>query len=145
MDAASLLPQLADIGLRVRPDGSNLRIAPRHCLTPELRALLLRYKPALLEYLTSPTPLTGAEQADIEEALAERAAIYEFDAGMSRADAEDLARAAVRIYRVRRADGWKVMILGGANLDRAERHARCTFDGVLEVREESRCTVSQYP
>jgi hypothetical protein len=72
-----------------------------------------------------PPPLTATEQADIREAIAERAAIVEFDAGQPRAAAEEQARSAMRVFRYRlveRPDTWLSMLAPGCDLASA-RHA----------------------
>ncbi|NEV64137.1 hypothetical protein [Thiorhodococcus minor] len=87
-----------------------------------------------------PPVLTEQERADIHEAVTERAAILEHDAGLPRQQAERRAVSAMRIYRYRlaeRPETWLLMIAPGCTLDEA-RHALSLRFGVkrlLEVRE----------
>lgn len=92
--------------------------------------------------VTPPPPLTTE---DLEEAVAERAAIMEYDGGVPRATAEAQARRAMRVYRclVAMPEGhpgepkWVTMLLPGVEtLDGAREAAQWRFgtDRVLEVR-----------
>jgi hypothetical protein len=85
--------------------------------------------------LPAPPPLTAAETADIEEAVQERAAIREFDAGEDRATAETQASSAMRVYRLLIAmdagqePRWVTMLAPGCDLAEAERTAFIRFPG----------------
>lgn len=79
-------------------------------------------------------------QEAIREHLAERAAIMEFDGGLTKEQAEAEAQRALRVYEYRLAEGpdtWLVMITPGCDLGQATRACHNTFgtDRVLEVRE----------
>jgi hypothetical protein len=88
---------------------------------PEIRAR----KDELLALLRNrPPTLTPNQHADIQEAMEERAAILEFDAGLPRPEAEAQAVSAMQIYRYRITDkpnDWLVMIAPGCDLGEARR------------------------
>jgi len=76
MSAAELLLDLGRLGILLEADGERLRFHPRSALTPDLLDLLKAHKADLLAAI---------------ERFEERAAIREFDAGLSRHEAERLA------------------------------------------------------
>lgn len=76
MSAAEIVADLARRGIRLEANGERLRYYPRSALTPDLMDRLKANKAELL--------------ASIER-FDERAAIMEFDAGLSRREAEWLA------------------------------------------------------
>lgn len=76
MSAAEIVADLARRGIRLEADGERLRYFPRSALTPDLLDRLKAHKAELLAAI---------------ERFEERAAIREFDAGLSRHDAERLA------------------------------------------------------
>ena len=88
MGAADLLLQVRLAGFTLNLADGKLLVTPASMLTDELRAALRACKPAVLALL-------AAEQAADVEAFEERAAIIEFDGGLSRADAEVAARQCV--------------------------------------------------
>ena len=51
MSPEAVLDHARAEGLILRPDGDTLRVRPSGLLTPELRAVLMAHKPALLELL----------------------------------------------------------------------------------------------
>jgi hypothetical protein len=77
MNAADLLLDIERRGIRLEAHGDRLRYHPRSALTPDLLDRLKAHKAELLEAI---------------ERFEERAAIMEFDAGLSRPEAERLAR-----------------------------------------------------
>ena len=90
--------------------------------------------------MNRPPTLTAEERDDIREAIEERAAIREFDAGEDRANAEAKAASAMRVYRLLVSMGegeearWLTMLAPGTDLPEAERIARLRFPGrVLAV------------
>jgi hypothetical protein len=88
--------------------------------------------------VTKPPPLTAAEQADIREAIEERSAIREHDAGGDRATAERNARSGMRVFRYRlveRPDTWLTMLAPGCDLDEACRALTLRFgaDRLVDV------------
>jgi hypothetical protein len=86
-----LLHDLQAKGIRLTGQGECLTVdAPRAALTDALRQAIRRHKQALLALLTqdtTPAPRNAPVRADVEE----RAAIYEFDGGMTPRAAELLA------------------------------------------------------
>lgn len=93
-----------------------------------------------------PPPLTDEDEEAIREARDERAAIMEFDGGLSRADAEEQAVAAVPVYRYKLTDrppcdpagtSWCTAILPGFCLEAAREHLANIYgaDRVAEVVE----------
>jgi hypothetical protein len=86
MGAATILQSLADSGIFLTAHGENLHAEPRERLTEAMRASIRVHKAILHAYLRA--------EAD-QEAFEERAAIMEFDGGLSRTDAEAAARAAI--------------------------------------------------
>ena len=78
------------------------------------------------------------ENEAITEYLAERAAIHEYDAGMTRKAAEAEARRALQVYEYRLTDDpatWLVMIAPGQALDQARESLQLRFSGrLLDVR-----------
>lgn len=83
MRARELLEALHGRGLRLSACGDHLRVEPRSRVKDADRELIRSHKPALLVFL----------QAEARhEAFEERAAILEFDGGLTRADAEATAR-----------------------------------------------------
>jgi hypothetical protein len=99
------------------------------------------------EFLPAP-PLPPADAEAIQEALKERAAIREFEAGELRAAAERAARTGMRVYRVRVAMGadeaprWLTLLAPGCDLDEAETlvHGRFGPERILEIHEYQRTT-----
>ena len=88
----------------------------------------------------APPTLTPEEQDDIAEAVEERAAIREFDAGEDRAAAEAKAASGMKVFRllVNMGEGqeprWVVMLAPNTDLSEAERVAHLKFPGrVLAV------------
>lgn len=132
MSAANLLHLLAERGFRLTVDGATLRVAPAARLDADLRQQIAENKTALLAML-SPPALAPEEQADIEEAVSERAAIREHDGGEARATADAQAASAMRVYRLLVAmdpeqdPRWITMLAPNTDLAEAERTARLKF------------------
>ncbi len=76
MSVAEIMADLGRLGIRLKAEGERLRFHPRSTVTPELLHRLRDHKADLL---------------DAMERIEERAAILEFDAGLSRDDAERFA------------------------------------------------------
>lgn len=143
MNATTLLANLRAAGVRLditergtlRYQGDQSAV---DCWLPRIRqskAELL----ALLSADTGPPPLTPEQRNGIREAIAERAAIQEYDGGLSRSEADAQARHAMRVYRYRlteRPADWLVMIAPGCDLDEARRTliARFGSERLLEVQ-----------
>ena len=145
MDAPTTLHLLVNGGFAVGIDGENLTVRPVSRLTDKLRQAIRANKPELLALLRkakphAPPPLSAADREAIREAIAERAAIREFDGGESRQVAEREARSAMRVYRYRladRPDAWLTMIAPGCDPDEARRSLELRFgaERLTEVRE----------
>lgn len=77
--------------------------------------------------------LTPDERADVAEALAERAAIREYEGGEPRPVAEAAARSAMRVYRLRvrmgagQPDASVILLAPGCDLAEATRAAHLRF------------------
>lgn len=87
MDASDLLHDLNRAGLTVTAEGGRLAIRPAARLTDSLRAQMRAAKAELLALL-------DAEAR--REAFEERAAVMEYDGGLSREDAERAAIESIR-------------------------------------------------
>jgi hypothetical protein len=93
----------------------------------------------------TPPPIAPANLDAIQERIEERAAILEFDAGESRENADRIARATVRVYRVHVAMGeglpprWATFIAPGCDLEEATEEVRGRFgaDRVIKIIEQS--------
>jgi len=75
----------------------------------------------------------------IQEHLAERSAIMEYDGGLTREQAEAEAERTLRVYEYRltdNPDSWLVLIAPGCDLEQATRtcHNKFGSDRVIEVR-----------
>jgi hypothetical protein len=96
MNPLELLQDLASRGVALTPHGRRLLVdAPAGALRAGDREQLARLKPDLLALLEASGTL-DALPPEWREQWAERAAIREFDGGLSRAVAEALALAEVR-------------------------------------------------
>ncbi len=108
MDGLRLLREAQAAGLTVRADGERLIVrGPRRAEPVALR--LLANKVAILSALRGATGDTRPRAADTlpphwRELYEERAAIMEFDANMTRADAEHFALAEI-LKRMRECAG----------------------------------------
>lgn len=90
MDASQIIDVLRDAGLSIAltPE-RGLKVAPASRLTPELRDVIRASKHLLIDLLDA----ANDPQPFDREAWPERAAIAEYDGGLSRQDAEALADA----------------------------------------------------
>lgn len=97
MGAPDLLLHLRGAGFRLDVAGDKLMVAPAGALTDAHRQAIRDYRGELLALL-------AGEANDAErEAFEERAAIMEFDGGLSRSDAETGARSCIACeFRSRR-------------------------------------------
>lgn len=98
MSAAEILNELHRDGVRLRADGETLFAEPRERITDDHRHLIRTHKPELLAVLRAANEPDGAHQADLDELVEERAAILEHDGGLSRHEAERVARGPARTY-----------------------------------------------
>lgn len=138
------LETLRAAGIHIEARGGTLHAGPREALTDDIRDLIRRHKPDLLAHLTAAPSLTPADMEAIEERVAERAAIMEHDGGLPRVVAEQEARTAMRVFRVRVAMGSGepdrdvVMLAPNCDLAEARRSAELQFgaERVLSVIEQ---------
>ena len=88
MDASQIVDTLHDAGLSIAltPE-QGLKVTPASGLTPELRDLIRASKDLLIDWLDAANDLQPFDR----EAWPERAAIGEYDGGLTRQDAEALA------------------------------------------------------
>lgn len=91
MSAAAVLARLRTEGFTVIAADGRLIVKPASRLTDDHRGLIRHHQQELLSYLSE----AGREWFE------ERAAILEFDAGMSRAEAEAMAEELLRAVRQR--------------------------------------------
>ncbi|QVL48766.1 MAG: hypothetical protein KFB96_25005 [Thiocapsa sp.] len=157
MDAATTFHRLVSGGFALSADGDRLSVHPADRLTDDLRNGIRKNKPILIRMLREghalqspqpaeddtskrvgvPPPLTLAEAGTIREAINERAAIIEYDAGATRTAAGDNARSVMRVYRYRLVEHpttWLALIAPG--LDPAEAHRNLVLRfGVTQVLE----------
>jgi hypothetical protein len=108
MTAESLLCELRNRGVEFVIDGSRLRYHPKSAVPENKRALLTRYKPDLIRLIVDskvPPPSRWArcaaallatiedadQRADLRDAYEERAGILEYEAGLTREDADERA------------------------------------------------------
>jgi len=120
--AAALLAEAraAGVDLHLTPDGRVVARGAPDAVAALLPALRAR-KPELLRLLATPAPtptpppLSDADAEALHEAREERAAIMEFDGGLTRAEAEAEAWRAIRAWRYLlrtpgRPDAWCAFI-----------------------------------
>jgi hypothetical protein len=72
MTARDLLIDAGQRGLRIIPDGVNLRIRPGRLCPPDFASLLRAHKPELLALLANPISLERTEVAKPHRPLSER-------------------------------------------------------------------------
>lgn len=100
MTALELLEDLKKRGVDLEPEGDSLRYrGPAGALTPSLRQALATHKAEVLSHLRGEVDLpahVGDWPEEWLEVYIERAAIAEFDGGLSRAEAERRAEELVR-------------------------------------------------
>lgn len=95
MSAVDVLQTLRRAGLVLDVSGSALLVTPAGKLTDELRSVIRAFKEELV---------TLVLHEDDVEAFEERAAIMEFDGGMTRPEAEAAARIVIANARRNHAD-----------------------------------------
>jgi hypothetical protein len=128
-------------GLIVSLVGEQLKIANPTKLTDGLRNLIRINKQEIIKQLS------GAQlQQDIREQIEERAAIMEYDGGLSRKDAEQAAAAALRVYCYRMKDkptSELTVIMPGTEFDEALENLKNQFgDRLLDVYPSPSCMSS---
>lgn len=146
MDLGQSISRMHAAGVTLRVHGDRLTVKSEAPLTDAQRAWIRANKTALLQMAadipTAPPPaeLTEGERVAVQEAIEERAAIREFEAGESRAEAERAARRDMRVYRVRvvmpeGGERWATLLAPGCGPQEAVEAAVRTFgrDRVIEV------------
>jgi len=122
MDA---LKEIKQAGLIISLAGDQLKVDNAERLTDRLRSLIRTNKPALVSQLSRTNAAKANElQNDIREQIEERAAIMEFDGGLSRKEAEQAATAAIRVYCFRvkeKPNSELVVIMPNTELDEARK------------------------
>lgn len=122
MDA---LKEIKQAGLIISLAGDQLKVDNAERLTDRLRSLIRTNKPALVKQLSKTNAAKANElQNDIREQIEERAAIMEFDGGLSRKEAEQAATAAIRVYCFRvkeKPNSELVVIMPNTELDEARK------------------------
>ncbi len=122
MDA---LKEIKQAGLIISLAGDQLKVDNAERLTDRLRSLIRTNKPALVSQLSKTNAAKANElQNDIREQIEERAAIMEFDGGLSRKEAEQAATAAIRVYCFRvkeKPNSELVVIMPNTELDEARK------------------------
>jgi len=122
MDA---LKEIKQAGLIISLAGDQLKVDNAERLTDRLRSLIRTNKPALVSQLSKTNAAKANElQNDIREQIEERAAIMEFDGGLSRKEAEQAATASIRVYCFRvkeKPNSELVVIMPNAELDEARK------------------------
>lgn len=134
MDAEQALKRLSAAGIAIAVRGNDLDVTYQTEPTAQQWDWLKANKPVLLRLLSAPpsppADLTDDDREAIRETFEERAAIHEFDGGLSRPEAERQAREAIRIYHYRLTDkpaSWLTMIAPGCDLDQARYALTNTF------------------
>ncbi len=135
MDALS---KIESEGFNVSLVGGNLSVSPASNLTQPQREFLKLHKQELIRQLSS-TQL----QQDIREQIEERAAIMEYDGGLTRKEAEQAATAAIRVYCYRVKDkphSELVVIMPNTELDEAIENLKNKYgDRLLDVYPSPHC------
>lgn len=128
------------------PDSVTHVTPPKtNCVTPETEKAASEnsnLSEASRTSRTSRTETGNTQQDDpIAEHLAERAAIQEYDGGLTRKQAEDEARRALRVFEYRltdNPDSWLVLIAPGCDLDEARESLRERFGNrLLDTRKHN--------
>src|SRR5687767_1561206 len=104
MGAPDILTSLKSMGLRLSPRGSSIWVEPKAAITDEARLIIREHKIELLGLLT-PNPADAHEA--LTKAVEERAAVMEYDGGLSRADAERQARQAYKAWLFQLHGRWE--------------------------------------
>lgn len=128
IEAAGFVVTLVDGGIDVTPTKSEL--------TDKQRDYIRTNKQEIIRQLSS-----AQLQQDIREQIEERAAIMEYDGGLSRKDAEQAAAAAIRVYCYRvkeKPDSELVVIMPNTELNEAYENLRLKYgDRLLTVYENT--------
>ncbi len=142
MNLERVVTQMQQAGFELQVAGNEkLLISPFDKLTRKQRDFLKANKRNLIKTLVqNETPkLSNGDKENIREHLKERAAIQEFDGGLSRTEAEQQAKSNMRVFHYRISDypdSWMVMIAPGCDLTEARSCLGTKFqDRLIDVRE----------
>lgn len=141
MGAQQILNDIMEIGVSLRVDGNQLIAQPSSKLTEPLRIKIRQHKPELIKALSQhETPkLSITDEENIQEQLDERAAIMQFDGGLTRPEAERQAKSNMRVFHYRitdKPDSWLMMIAPGCQLTEVRRSLKSRFrERLIEVKE----------
>jgi hypothetical protein len=130
----SALSKIKNAGFDVVLVDGFIEISPADALTDAQRNYIKSHKQEIIKQLSG-TQL----QQDIRERIEERAAIMEYDGGLTRKEAEQAAAAAIRVYCYRvkeKPDSELVAIMPNTELDEAYENLRLKYgDRLLTVYE----------
>jgi|GEM_PF-1834169 len=143
MNLERVVTQMQRAGFALQIGGEEkLLVSPIDKLTKKQRDFLKANKQDLIKTLSQhQTPKLSNDDLDnIKEHLDERAAIQQFDGGLSQSEAERQAESNMRVFHYRITDypdSWMVMIAPGCDLDEAKRTVNAKFgnDRVIDIRE----------
>ena len=143
MNIEMALNQMQKSGFSLRViDDDKLSVSPGDRLTNTQANFIRQHKSKLIKALLQhgTTTLSNDDRQNIDEHLTERAAIQEFEGGLSRPEAEQQAKSNMRVYHYRLTDSpgsWLIMIAPGCDLDEARQTVNAKFgrDRVIDVRE----------
>jgi hypothetical protein len=101
----NILNEINQAGVSISLDGERIKVSNPSYLTDKLRNLIHTNKQEIVSQLARTSEAKSNELLqDIREHLEERAAIMEYDGGLSRHDAEQAATKAIRVYCYRMTD-----------------------------------------
>jgi hypothetical protein len=124
------LSKIQSAGFVVSLVGGNLSVTPTKIdLTDTQRTFIKKHKQAIIRQLSN-TQL----QQNIREQIEERAAIMEFDGGLSRADADVAATRSINVFLYRtteKPNSELTVIMGDTNLDEAIEKLKNQFGDKL--------------
>ena len=130
------LLKIKEAGFDISLVDGFIEISPADALTDTQRDYIKTHKQELIRQLSG-TQL----QQDIREQIEERAAIMEYDGGLSRKDAEQAAAAAIRVYCYRvkeKPNSELVAIIPNTELNKAYENLRLKYgDRLLTVYEST--------
>jgi len=136
------LLKIKEAGFDISLVDGFIEISPADALTDTQRDYIKTHKQELIRQLSG-TQL----QQDIREQIEERAAIMEYDGGLSRKDAEQAAAAAIRVYCYRvkeKPNSELVAIMPNTELDEAYENLRLQYgDRLLTVYENTPVVVAK--
>ena len=139
-----ILSEIIQAGLSITLVGEQIKVSNPSCLTDELRNLIRSNKQAIVAQLSrTKTAQFNELLQDIRGQIEERAAIMEFDGGLSRHDAEQAATSAIRVYCYRvsdKPDRELTVIMPNTELDEAVEKLKVKYgDRLLDVYTSPYC------